>query len=186
METSLIGCLQAYEEAHNRHDVQGVMAMCTDDIRFEVVGVWVKVGKDNVRLLEEWDAAINGSLSLRDFEASDERVSCRAVERNDWFRLAGISEVEYTSCHFSFRQGFMAEMRGEMAAQSREAVSTALRSVMGWASRERGEVLARLMPGGEFVYGAETARVWLALLEEWRQSQSQGDLPGGLPRMGRG
>ena len=39
METSLIGCLQAYEEAHNRHDVQAVMAMCTDDIRFEVVGV---------------------------------------------------------------------------------------------------------------------------------------------------
>lgn len=174
MGTSSIERLRSYEGAHNRHDIEAVMAMCTDDVRFEVVGVWAKVGKEEVRLLEEWDAAIDGSLSLSALVASGETVNCRALERNDWFRLAGISEVEYSSCRFSFRQGLIAEMRCEMTVESREAVSTVLRSVTRWASRERGDEFARLMPEGEFVYGRENAKVWLALLREWRESQQGG------------
>jgi len=170
METNLIKCLQAYEQAHNRHDIEAVLAMCTHDVRFEVVGVWIKVGKENVRLLEEWDAAVDGSLSLKDFVASEGMVSCHALERNEWFKLAGIGEVEYSSCRFSFRQGLIAEMRCEMTVECSEAIGRVLRSVTGWASREREEEFTRLMPEGEFLYGRESARVWLALLREWRQS----------------
>ena len=171
MEKSLIERVQSYEQAHNRQDVGAVMAMCADDIRFENVGSWVKVGKDDVRLLEEYCAAINHSVSLHGFSASEETVSCRALERNDFYRLMGINEVERTSCHFSFRQGLIAEQRVEVAPKSGEALSAAWPPMIAWVSRERGEVLARLMPQGEFVYSAESARAWLALLQEWRQSQ---------------
>lgn len=63
METSLIESLQAYEEAHNRHDVQAVLAMCAEDIRSEVVGVWVKAGMDNFRSIEEWRQYEKGGVA---------------------------------------------------------------------------------------------------------------------------
>jgi hypothetical protein len=171
MAVSLIERARAYEEAYNRHDLQAVMAMYTDDIRFEMIGDPPRLGKEEVRLVEEYCAAVNSMLSFKDLVETADGVSFRATERNDWSRLAGIGEIEYVSCHFTFRDGLLAAVRVEMAEPSTEASDRVWRSLMAWASKERGEALAQLMPAGEPVFEAETARGWLALLQEWRQSQ---------------
>jgi hypothetical protein len=146
------------------------MAMCADDIRFEMVGAWSKVGKDDIRLFHEFLVEIDASLSIQDCAVSGDTVSHRAVEQNDMLRLMGISEIAYANCQISFRDGLIAEIRAQLAPASREANDAAMRSVTAWASRERREVLAQLMSQEESVHTAQNARIWLALLQDWRQS----------------
>jgi hypothetical protein len=170
MGNPLIELVQSYAQACNERDIEAAMAMCTDDIRFEMVGAGTKVGKDDVRLFHEFLAELNVSLSMQDLAVSGDTVSHRTMERNDVLRLVGIGEITYANCHVSFRDGLIAGIQAELAPSSREAFDAAMRPVMAWASRERKEVLAQLMPQGEFVHTAQNARIWLALLQDWRQS----------------
>jgi ketosteroid isomerase-like protein len=76
--------MQAYLEAHNRHDIEAAMSFYTQDARFELVGEWVKVGKETIRdELEEWDAATNNHLTFYDFQIGPEQVVFRAIEQSD-------------------------------------------------------------------------------------------------------
>jgi hypothetical protein len=92
------------------------------------------------------------------------------VERNDILRLMGISEIAYHNCHVSFRDGLIGEMRAELVPASREANDAAMRALMAWASSERREVLEQLMSQEGSAHTAQNARIWLALVQDWRQS----------------
>ena len=47
--------LKEYVAAYNAHDYERLMAFYTQDIRFEIVGVWVRTGRDEVGEVLEWD-----------------------------------------------------------------------------------------------------------------------------------
>ena len=36
--------VKTYEDAHNRHDIDKVMSLYSDDITFEIIGAWKKTG----------------------------------------------------------------------------------------------------------------------------------------------
>jgi hypothetical protein len=162
--------VKRYEKIHNSHDVEMALSLYSDDVRFEVVGMFVKVGKDQVRDIEEWDAETNSHMTISNVEVQGNTASYRLAEGNDWFRLAGIELMYYEPCRIVFREELIAEIECEATDESKSAMGEVWQPIMEWASRERSDELAGLMPDGKFVYGAESARKWMSLLKEWRDT----------------
>ena len=172
----LFGCIpkleiqvKTYEQAHNGHDVEKVMSLYTNDISFEIVGAWMKSGKEQVRELAEWDAVTNSHMIISDMEVHADTVIFMLKEGNDWFRLAGIEFMYYEPCRMVFYNGMIKEIKAEVSEESVKAFQEVWPSIFQWLSEERNEELSELMPEGEFVYSAENARKWLSLLSEWRE-----------------
>jgi ketosteroid isomerase-like protein len=162
--------VRAYENAANDHDVDRVMSLYHQDIRFQAVGAFEKVGKGDLRKLAEYDSVVNTHLVFSDLAVSGDTVRCRVKERNDWLRLAGIEEVEYDEARIIFRDGLIAEITAKPSEEGAQAIGEVLGAIVRWASENRGEELAGSMPGGEFIYTAQSAGRWLSLLREWRNA----------------
>ena len=169
----LEGRLKAYEDAHNSHDVEKVMVFYAEDFRFEMVGSWVAEGKEEMRKLEEWDAAVNSQLTFTDLNVSGDTVTCKVMERNDLYRVAGIEGMHYKSSIFIFRDGLIKEIIAEQTEESVKTKEAVFKSFIEWASKERSQELAELKHEGEYVFNAENAKSWLILLQEWREKTTQ-------------
>ena len=165
----LVDQLRAYETAHNNHDIDQILTLVTDDIQFNLVGMPVKEGKGQMRAIEEWDAAVNGHLTFTNLRVRGNTVTCQVVEQNDLFKLYGIDEVHYQSVTFVFHDGLIGEIRARMSDESYAAINEAMQSFLQWASQERSQALAVLMPQGEPIYSVDNASLWLALVGEWRE-----------------
>jgi hypothetical protein len=165
--------VRAYEATYNTHDVEKLMSFYADDVEFEIVGVWVKKGKAVVRELAEWDKATNMHMTISDITVSGDTVTCKLVETNDWWRLAGMGEAYYEPCVMIFHNGLISEMRATMTQESLDAYARVWPSIISWARDHRSEELNELLPGGLFVYGAEAANKWIMLLQEWRAAKEQ-------------
>lgn len=160
--------VKTYEQAHNNHDIEKVMSLYSSDIRFEIVGTWIKVGKEQVRDIAEWDAATNSHMIITDIKVNEDTVTFKLKEGNDWFRLAGIEFMYYEPCKMVFEDGLMKEFTAEATQESIMAFQEIWPSIYQWISEERNEELSELISEGEFVYNFENAKKWLSLLKEWR------------------
>ncbi len=167
----LVDQLRAYETAHNNHDIDQILTLVTDDIKFNLVGTSVKEGKAQMRAIEEWDAAVNGQLTFTHVKVRGNTVTCKVVEQNDLFKLYGIEEVHYESAAFIFRDGLIGEIRAQISEESYRAIGETMQSFLEWASQERSQELAVLMPQGEPMYSVDNASQWLALVGEWREER---------------
>jgi len=161
--------LKAYQEAHNSHDVERALSLMTDDVTFRLAGTGVKEGKEQVRWIEEWDAAVNSHLTFADIKVKGHMVICKVIEKNDLFKLYGIEEVHYTLATFIFHDGLIKEITIEPSQKSVREIDEIRHSFIEWATQERGQQLEALRTEGKFIYSAENASLWLALLEEWRE-----------------
>jgi hypothetical protein len=139
-----------------------------EDVRFVMPGVWTKNGIDEVRALVEWDSMLMSRLEPLGMEALGDRVKGRMVEQNDRFRGMGIEEIRYQRVTFAALGNRIREIEAQLEAESISSTQAALGRMMDWASKVQPETLAKLLPGGEFIYGAEQARAWLRLIGEWR------------------
>ena len=163
--------VMSYQQAHNDHDMDKVMSMYADDITFEVVGMFVKTGKDQVRGIAEWDLVTDSEMFISDIEVRNDTAFFKLKEGNDWFRSIGIDYMHYQPCLMVFKDGLIRELKVEVTNKSREAFSRAWPEVYRWLMQEKKEELAQLTTSeGEFVYNKEYAQRWLALLEEWKKS----------------
>jgi hypothetical protein len=106
---------------------------------------------------------------LSDIEVKGNTASFKLAEGKDWFRLARIKKMFYDPCRIVFRKDLIEEMKCEATDESKRVMSEIWQSFVEWASQERSEELATLMPKGEFVYDAVNARKWIGLLREWRE-----------------
>ncbi len=172
----LLGCsptlenrVKTYEQAHNKHDVEKVMSLYTNDITFEIVGTWKKAGNKEVRELAEWDAATNSHMIISDIKVIEDTVTFKLKEGNDWFRLAGIEFMYYEPCKMKFQDGLIKEIKAEVTQESIMAFKEVWPSIYQWMSEERNEELSELISEGEFVYNSENAQKWLSLLKEWQE-----------------
>jgi hypothetical protein len=162
--------VRQYQDTYNTHDNEKLMSLYADDITFEIVGVWIKQGKPAVRELAEWDKATNLRMTISDISVSGDTATFKLVEENDWWTLANIGKVCYEPCVMVFRNGLISELRATMCQESLDAYARMWPSIIAWAKKHRHETLKELLPGGEFIYGAEAAHKWLDLLREWRAS----------------
>jgi hypothetical protein len=171
--SNLVDQLRAYETAHNNHDIDQILSLVTDDIEFHLVGAEVSVGKQQIRWIEEWGAAVNSQLTFTDLKVRGNTLTCQATEKNDLFKLYGLEEFAYKSVTFIFHDGLIQEIRVEQSAASSQDVAELRQAFIEWASQERSQKLEELMPQGEAVYHTDNAGAWLALLREWREETDQ-------------
>ncbi|RJQ10320.1 MAG: hypothetical protein C4551_02840 [Bacillota bacterium] len=171
----LVARVADYVDACNRHDVDAVLGFYTTDVRFELVGAWVRQGRDELRRLAEYDKGTNCVLSMvNPSVVASDTVEVELVDRNDWFGLVGVDQVIFPSVTFRFRGDKISEVRVVMSEDGAAALSRASSRVMAWMREKYPGELAGLMPGGRRVYSAEAAAKWLRLLKEWREERPWG------------
>lgn len=163
--------VQAYLEAHNAHNVEGVLDLLSPQIRFGMTGLWVREGLDEIRALEEWDAVMNSQLQFTDFKMRNQRLECKGVETNDWYKLVGIEQVSFQPIKFEIEGGKIRHIRAQIAPKSEMAVDRAVNDVVRWALDVYPDEITQLVPRGVFRYGHDQAQRWKKLVAEWKQAQ---------------
>ncbi|MCK4329991.1 nuclear transport factor 2 family protein [candidate division WOR-3 bacterium] len=164
--------VKAFEKAYNSHDLERIMSLYAENATFEAVGQFVLKGKEQIRDLTEYDIALNIHMSISECIAKGDTVICKLAETNDWFKTAGIKETYY-STKFVFSDGLIKLLRANATPETNQAFSQVLNPLTEWASKERPQQLAEMMPAGRFVYNAENAKKALALLQEWLEETNQ-------------
>jgi len=164
-----VDVVKAYENAYNAYHLHTLLPLLADDVTFEVVGQFVVKGKEDVRQVAEHDFALTIHMSFSGFTTKGDTVFCDLTETNDWLKTAGIGEARYAG-KFVVEGGLIKLIEGKLTPETDKALSQVLNPLMEWASKERPEQLAQMMPEGKFVYNAENALESLALLREWQEA----------------
>ncbi|UCB51618.1 MAG: nuclear transport factor 2 family protein [Candidatus Zixiibacteriota bacterium] len=165
--------VKAYQHAYNSHDLGQLLPLIAEEATFQVPGHFDLKGKNDIRLVAEYDFALNIQMTLDRLTARGDTVYCELVETNDWLEAAGIDEAYYKG-KFVIGKGLIRHIRGEATRETQKAFQDVLNPLLEWASEERPEQLAQMMQEGKFVYNAENAKKSLALLKEWREVTEPG------------
>jgi len=167
-KSSPVDLVRAYQSAYNSHDLERLLSLFAEDATFEVVGQFVFKGKQAVRRVAEYDFALNIHMNIIGPTIKGDTIFCGLIETNDWLKTAGIGEARYTGW-FVFEGGLIKLIEGKALPETDTAFSQVLNPLIEWASKERPEQLAQMMPEGKFVYNAENAKKSLALLRQWQE-----------------
>jgi hypothetical protein len=166
--------IMRYQHAYNSHDLGQLLPLLAEDATFQMVGVFGLKGKDDIRREAEYDFALHVHMTIDKIATGGDTVWCELIEMNDWLEAAQIEEAYY-SAKFVFRKGLITHIRADATPQTQEAFDRILGPLTEWASKERPEKLAEMMPQGEFLYNADNARRSLALLLEWKATVESGE-----------
>lgn len=161
--------IMAYQEAHNNQDIEQTLRLFSPNIRFEMAGIWVREGLEEMRQLEEWDRVMSSRLAFGAIKKRGGRLVCSAEETSTWLSMVGIEAVLYDSVMFEFAGSQINRIRAKLAPKSEMAIDKAVNRVMRWALEARPDEIGEIIPRGLFNYGQVQAEKWLALLEEWQQ-----------------
>jgi len=165
--SDLKGRVEAMVEAHNSHDVERELSFYTDDARYEMVGAWVRQGKEELRRLLEKDAIFNSQIFLTDVEVAGDVVTCQAKEQNDLFMTAGIDALDYEFWQFGFEDGLIKAVRAKHTKETTAAMKELTLSFRRWVSERRSQESADLRFEGGLT--EENASKVLKLVREWRE-----------------
>jgi hypothetical protein len=158
---------KAYQEAHNSGNVKKALSLCTEDVKYEVVGQRTILGKDKFRKLVEMDAALNSQLTFTDVKVSGNKVTCIVEERNDWLKVAGIDALNYEYREFTFEKGLIKSVRTKPTEESAKAMREFGVSFGRWAAEKHQEELVELRREG--AVNKDNVDRWLTLMREWRE-----------------
>ncbi len=174
----LVSVVRGLERAANRHAIDEVMDVFTDDVEFELVGLARLVGKEDMRRVFEYDEGVNGEIHLLNLTARDDVVECLLVERNDRLRVAGVGEMRYPSCVFSFTDDGSAgaKIRSWRAAPDPEAMRAFdgfWREVRRWIVDRHPTDAARMFTSdGRFVRTRSNGARSVQLAREYRSARA--------------
>lgn len=166
-----IKIVEEYFAAHNSHDVNKTMKFYSKDASFEIPGQDTIKEFDQIRELEEWDAALNSNLEVSDFVDNGDTIFVnKIIERNDWFKNMGVDSIVYNpGTRIILKNGLIkALIPSPFLQESRERLMTRLQMFVNWAKTVEPEVLKSLLPDGKFAYKKDNANKWIQLLKEWQ------------------
>jgi limonene-1,2-epoxide hydrolase len=160
--------VKSYQEAYNNHDLERVLALYAEDVRFEIVGEISLHGKEQLRELTEYDFVLNIHMSCGPCQTKGDSVMCELTETNDWLKTAGIRKAHYLAT-FVVTDGLIQSIRAELIPETDQAFGEILDPLMKWATESKPELVAEMMPEQKFVYNANNAKKSLSLLREWKE-----------------
>ena len=168
-EQNHMSIVKSYEELHNAHDIERTMLLYHDDIKFELIGTWVKSGKSEIRALEEWDKALNSSLKFEAIDSRGDSVFCKVIEKNDWFKAVGIEQIIHDPTIFIIHKGLIKNIIVNPTAEIGKEIGIKLGSIYSWSKITNDSTIHDLIIDGEFIYSVESAKKWLILLDNWNK-----------------
>lgn len=164
--------IQSYFEAHNAHEIENSLGYFNEDAVFELKGVWTKKGLNDIRGLEEFDAAMNSHLELIEARQSGDTVYCRIVENNDWFSSVGITRLVHDPTIFVLDGRKIKHIIAYPDQETGEKIEAAIGQIFQWSQQTGDSAVYKLLPEGEFIYSTEAATQWKALFERMKESDS--------------
>jgi len=170
--TSLSSCSQPnlgdivreHIKAVNNDDIEKNLTFFADDIVFEIYDDAKLSGRDQLRDLMESDVVNKARLTVVDTSVRGDTVIVKLIEKNESYRLLGIRESPFT-CFYQFRGRLLAKVKLEGTPEGAKLWDEKFKPFAEWASKEHPEELSREENGG---YSAENVRLFLFLLQEWR------------------
>ena len=148
------------------------MSMFTENATFEIVGLSKFAGKQQVKNIFEYDIGMNTNLQFINCKSEGNTVHCQILERNDKLDAIGISELKYSSCIFTFKDGLIQSVAVEIPSDSVEQNSKFLKKLIPWFTEKYPNEYARMFgPDGRFIYNRENGRDVVPLLRKWSEEQ---------------
>lgn len=165
-KTSLKDRLDAFLDAHHRHDADAALSFLAEDFQLKFPGDFTMSKKD-VRKILAWDHAVNGRYYYENLEEKGNTLRCLLRESNDFFQLLGVEELQARMTYRFNDEGLFIEQIYEPVPGQADWME-ALKPAVEWARKNRADELKEIYPDDQFVYTAEMAGRWLALLRDWR------------------
>lgn len=158
----------AYQEACNHHNIDLALSFFVPDIRYEMVGIRVMQGLEDLRAFAEWNQFFATQMNFGKLKMKNNRLECQAEETNDWLKMVGIESVTYDSIKFEFNNDKISNVRAKLSPKSEMAMDRATNRVIRWVLDTDPELIDKIIPRGLFKYSEEVAERWLALLKDWQ------------------
>lgn len=169
MVRDLAGLVTLFEQAANRHNLEALAALFTEDAEYELLGQDVLRGAAQLRALHAYDAGLNTVLEIADCSVDGDTVTCRMVEHNEWLAAAGLGPIVYHRATFTFAGDRIAKLTVAMDEEKVEEIGEVLHEFTPWLMDTYPREASRLFTeGGDFVYSRENGELVVRLLREWR------------------
>lgn len=168
--------IQRYISLHKAGKVDSLLLMHTEDTQFIFPGENPITGKRALRQLLEWDSVLHAELEMEGiFQKGDTIFVDTIVERSRFFKAMGISEIYYQSgTKIVLKNGLISQTYpAKFHQKSIEKISEQFSKVKQWLERNQPDLLNHLMPEGKIIQNAQTAKIWLEVLEKWQSSQKK-------------
>ena len=171
VQHDLLSLVKTFEDAANRHAIDEIMTMFSDDAEFELVGLARLVGKKEIRAIFEYDAGVKGEIHLINCTAGTDTVSCQLVESNDRLRVAGLDKLLYPSCMLSFTNNLIRSWRAVPDPEPARALAQFWGPVRLWMAENHPADYARIFtPEGQFIRNRYNGERAVQLARDYRLS----------------
>jgi hypothetical protein len=151
-------------KAVNNDDVKKNLTFFADDIVFEIFDDVKLSGKGQLRGLMESDVVNKARLTINDIKVEGDTVIVKLTEKNEGYRLLGIEEPPFKAI-YKFRGRLLEKVKLEGTPEGAKLYDEKYKPFAEWASKEHPEEFKKQETGG---YTAENCKLYLSLLEEWR------------------
>ncbi|MEE9554742.1 MAG: nuclear transport factor 2 family protein [candidate division Zixibacteria bacterium] len=161
--------VENYRIALNSHNVDKLMSIYSDDIRFEIPSMRMMLsGKDALRGIAEYDSALKTIMTLTNIRVDGDSVLCEITETNDWMNAAGFSSAHYPQATFVVKDGKISYIGAVISDSSAANFRNTLQSFMPWGNGNYPDVIAEMMPEDKFIFNGKNGATMVRLLREWR------------------
>ncbi len=168
--------LEKYADLLSSHQIDELMKLYSDDIKFDIPSFDMHLsGKSALRGVAEYDSVLNTEMTLNDITSVGDTAFCEIVETNDWMEAAGISSAVYPRALFVVTDGRISQVMAELSDSSAAEFSRVLSQFVPWAEENHPREMARMMPGGRFIYNAQNGQTVVGILRQWRHATTSED-----------
>jgi len=163
----LIGLVNAYEEAVNRHDLDATMAMFADKSMYQW-GDWKSaLAKQDISDLHNFFFETNEDVQNTGCTVEGFVVKCQAVFRSDCTVSAGMEGEHFTFVEYTFENGKIRLVRAIGLREDHVTLDNFYTSLLDWGSKNYQEEYSKLNSGGAFLFNQETGNIMSMLCKEF-------------------
>ena len=174
MSDNLVNIVESFKEVVNCHNVDEILTMFREDAEFELVGQSKLKGKQEIRNIFDYDVGVNTELKFINCKSEAGSVYCQILEKNDRLDAIGISELEYASCTFVFKDGLIQSFTATIPYESMQYIMEKWQKFIPWITKNYPDEYSRMFTSeGRFIYNRENGRDVVPLLREWSVSQTK-------------
>jgi hypothetical protein len=163
--------ITAYQEAHNRGDIEKEMSFFAEDIIYDVIGQWKVTSKESLKKRVEIDVFLNSHVNFTDIKSSKNKVTCKVEEQNDLLKVCGIDTIYYEFREFIFEDGLIKEAKTQLTQEGVDALRNIQRAFGEWAAENRKEEVDELK--SVRIVNKDIFAKWLALMQAWREEMDK-------------
>lgn len=167
-EAGVTSLVAVFEDAANRHAIDEVLAIFTDEAVFELAGVVRLSGKREIRAVFEYDAGVHCRLQLVNRRATAQGVTCQIIEINDRISAAGLDVLLYSPVELFFEATRICLWRAVPEPWSTRAFNEYWSDAAKWLAAHCPADYARLFtPDARFIRTRDNGERIVELVKEY-------------------